>query len=245
MTHKTKGIVLRSIKYGETSMVVTMLTEQFGVQSYMVNGARKSGSKGNKSIMLQPSSILDLEVYHNELKSLQRIKECQWHFIYTHNLSDVFKNTIATFIIELMTNAINQPESNTDLYEFCEDVLIQLDAATNAAAANFPLFFCLQLAQFLGFGIPQSKVQDDAPLFFDLTEGEYKTERPQHSNYMEGKTLADTIELLKVMHTRELDQIQLNRNSRKELLVIYQHYFALQLNDFRKIRSFDILQTIL
>ncbi|MFM2327595.1 MAG: repair protein RecO, partial [Bacteroidota bacterium] len=37
MTHKTKGIVLRSIKYGETSLVVTLFTELFGVQTYMVN----------------------------------------------------------------------------------------------------------------------------------------------------------------------------------------------------------------
>jgi DNA repair protein RecO (recombination protein O) len=40
MLHKTKGLVLRAVKYGETSLVVTMFTELFGVQSYMVNGVR-------------------------------------------------------------------------------------------------------------------------------------------------------------------------------------------------------------
>ena len=50
MTHKTKGIVLRTIKYGETSVVVTIFTELFGVQTYMVNGVRttkKSSAKAN------------------------------------------------------------------------------------------------------------------------------------------------------------------------------------------------------
>ena len=42
MTHKTKGIVLRSIKYGETSLVVTIFTEMFGIQTYMVNVERTS-----------------------------------------------------------------------------------------------------------------------------------------------------------------------------------------------------------
>lgn len=245
MTHKTKGIVLRTIKYGETSLVVTILTEKFGVQSYMVNGVRKQGLKNNKSIMLQPCSILELEVYHNELKQLQRIKDHQWHFIYQQVLSDVFKNAIATFLVEMMFNAIHRPENNTPLYEFCEDVLIHLDNSSKAAAANFPLFFCLQLANQLGFGIADSNFNNNENSFYDLAEGCYRNDRPQHNIFLEGKQLTDTQELLKVMHTDELDQFQFNRNSRKELLNIYLDYFALQWTDFKKLRSLDILQTIL
>jgi hypothetical protein len=62
---------------------------------------------------------------------------------------------------------------------------------------------------------------------------------------LEGKQLTDTQELLKAMHTDELDQFQFNRNSRKELLNIYLDYFSLQWTDFKKLRSLDILQTIL
>ena len=43
MIHQTKGIVLRTIKYGETSVVVNIFTELFGIQSYLVNGVRSSG----------------------------------------------------------------------------------------------------------------------------------------------------------------------------------------------------------
>ena len=45
MLHKTKGIVLRAVKYGETSLVVTVFTELFGLQSYMVNGVRMISKK--------------------------------------------------------------------------------------------------------------------------------------------------------------------------------------------------------
>ena len=74
MTHQTKGIVLKTVKYGETSLVVTVFTRMFGIQTYLVNGVRKQQQKGSKAIMLQPSALLDMEVYHNEMKSLQRIK---------------------------------------------------------------------------------------------------------------------------------------------------------------------------
>lgn len=45
MTHKTKAIILRSIKYGEASLVVTAFTELFGIQTYLVNGVRASNKK--------------------------------------------------------------------------------------------------------------------------------------------------------------------------------------------------------
>ena len=75
MTHKTKGIVLRGIKYGETSMVVTIFTEMFGVQTYMVNGVRTSKRSSSKANQFQPTAILDLVVYHSDNRSMQRIKE--------------------------------------------------------------------------------------------------------------------------------------------------------------------------
>ena len=78
--HKTKGIVLRVVKYGETSLVVTIFTELFGVQSYIVSGVRTSTKKGTgKANLFQPTAILDLVVYHNELKHLNRIKEFKWY----------------------------------------------------------------------------------------------------------------------------------------------------------------------
>src|SRR5215212_9571811 len=98
MIHKTKGIILRTVKYGETSLVVTMFTELFGLQSYLVNGIRTASKKGNtKAVLFQPAAILDLVAYHNELKNLQRLKEYKWAFLYQHILSDVKKNAVALF----------------------------------------------------------------------------------------------------------------------------------------------------
>ncbi|WP_315819946.1 DNA repair protein RecO [Paraflavitalea speifideaquila] len=46
MIHSTKGVVLKTVKYGETSVIVTIYTELFGIQSYLVNGVRTSTKKG-------------------------------------------------------------------------------------------------------------------------------------------------------------------------------------------------------
>ena len=120
MIHKTKGIVIRTIKYGETSIVATIFTELFGMQTYLINGVRKQQKKNGMGIMLQPSAILDLEVYHNDMKNMQRIKECSWAAVYQNLLSDVVKNSIVTYMLELLLKSIKQPESNADLFSFCD-----------------------------------------------------------------------------------------------------------------------------
>ncbi len=115
MVHKTKGIVLRAVKYGETSVIVTILTELFGLQSYLVNGIRTSkGKGGSKSAMFQPSAILDLVVYHQETKNLNRLKEYNWNVLYRNILSDVISNTVALFMIELLQKCVKQPEPNPE-----------------------------------------------------------------------------------------------------------------------------------
>ena len=150
--HKTKGIVLRTVKYGETSVIVTIFTELFGVQSYLVNGVRVSTKKGTgKANLFQPTAILDLIVYHNELKQLQRIKEFKWGYLYRHILSDVRKNAVALFMVELLTKCLKQPEGNPELYEFSEDAFYHLDESSDVITANFPLFFALHLPVFLVF----------------------------------------------------------------------------------------------
>jgi recombinational DNA repair protein (RecF pathway) len=67
--HKTKGIVLSCLKYGDTSIIASIYTELFGVKSYIVKGIRKANKKGASNInYFFPAAILDLQVYNNEFK---------------------------------------------------------------------------------------------------------------------------------------------------------------------------------
>jgi len=44
MIFKTRGIVFRFTKFKETSIIVTIFTEVFGLQSYIVNGVRSKSA---------------------------------------------------------------------------------------------------------------------------------------------------------------------------------------------------------
>jgi DNA repair protein RecO (recombination protein O) len=247
MTHKTNGIVLRAVKYGETSLVVTIFTELFGVQAYMVNGVRNNSKNGGKAAMYQPAAILEMEVYHNEQKNMQRIKECSWAFLYRNILADVVKNSIALFMVELLYKTLKQPEQNSSLFYFCEHALQELDVASNAVAANFSLYFTLQLSHFFGFRISDldAKTQQDNNIYLDLQEGIFTTAAPGHSWFLEDEDARITSELLRIMQPAELEQIKMNHLKRRSLLNKYLEYYALHIPDFGQMKTLMVMQEVL
>ena len=63
MLEKTRAIVLNSLKYGESQMIVDMYTEGRGRLSFIQRIPRQ-GRGGIKKQYFQPLTILDLSLIH-------------------------------------------------------------------------------------------------------------------------------------------------------------------------------------
>lgn len=241
MIHKTNGIVLRTVKYGETSVIAKIFTEIFGIQSYIVNGVRTK-SKTSKAHYFQPSCILDLEVYHSDLKNLQRIKEMRWSYLYQYVLNDVVKNAVALFIVELLYKCLKEPEQNILLFEFCENTLVALDQQGHDVAANLPLYFSVQLPNFFGF-----RLQDNYSVsqnIFDPVEGKF-TKNEEGQLQIKEDAAYYISSLIKIKNPGEVNAIKLNRQQRRtifaEMMLFYNHHFP----DFGAMNTLAMMQEIL
>lgn len=244
MIQQTKAIILRTVKYGETSIIATAYTEAFGMQSYLVNGIRITSKKGStKAAMFQPAALLEVVAYHNEFKNLQRLKEFKWDYLYQHIFSDVLKNAVSLFIIELFTRSVKQPESNADLFYFLEDALKHLDTANETVTANFPIFFALHLPFFFGF-TPQGP-QSPADAFFDIREGHFTSEQPRHPHFLYEEESAAVAEILKVRQPSELETIELNQERRRRILHAVEEYYRFHVHDFGQLKSLPVLREIM
>lgn len=244
MLHKTKGIVLRTVKYGETSVIATIFTEIFGLQSYLVNGVRKASAKGNsKTALFEAAAMLELVVYHQETKNLQRIKEFNWSHLYRNILSDVVTHSVALYMIELLQKCLKQPEPNAELFYFLEDAMKSLDQADSKVRANFPPFFALHLAGFFGLRIDDN--YSEGKYFLDLQEGYFVNERPIHQHYLEEPLSGIVSHFLRVMQPSELSEISLNRETRKQLLQACEDFFFLHITGFSPLKTLPILRAIL
>jgi len=244
MLHKTKGLVLRTVKYGETSMIVTVFTELFGLQSCLVNGVRTSSKKNaSRASLFQPAALLDLVLYHQETKNLQRLKEFNWHVLYRRIFSEVIPHAVALFMIELLQKNLKQPEAQPDLFYFMEDLLTILDDADDRVIANLPLFFSIHLSGFFGMRIDDNYSAQRNIL--DLREGYFTTGKPDHPYFLEEPLSQISADLLRMQQPHELSELRLNREVRRNLLMAYEDFYSLHVTGYSSLKSLPVLRTLL
>lgn len=238
MYHKTRGIVLHTIKYSETSVIAKIYTEKLGLQSYMVKGARAAKSK-SKAAMLQPLTLLEMEVSHRENKGLQYIKEFHRAYIYQSIPFDTLKSTIAFFLLEVISKTIHGHEPQEDLFEFLYDSLGALDQAEKVNP-NFHLIFLLQFSRYLGFAPHDNYSEENC--FFEMSEGVFIAQQSMQNvmNKRESTLLSDLLAL----NLFEPAALAITRAERKQMMRNLLKYYQFHLENF-SLKSPEILEEIL
>jgi DNA repair protein RecO (recombination protein O) len=240
MLHSTRGIVLHTIKFSETSLIAKIYTELFGVQSYLIKGIRKQKAK-IRPTLLQHLTLVDLIVYHKEKNSLQTIKEIQIAFPYKSIPFDIRKSSLALFINELLYKSIREEEANRKLFDFIWGSCIYLDETTRSTN-YFHLWFIVHLTAYLGF-IPQMNYSEQKKIF-NMKEGVFQETPPGHEYFMDELSSAFFYKLFSL--TSEEDSLLSfpleERNLMVEKILLF---YRLHLSGFTGLRSHHILHTVL
>jgi DNA repair protein RecO (recombination protein O) len=237
MLAKTAGIIIRNTRYGEGSLISKIYTRQFGMQSYMINGVQ-APKAAIKASMLQPVMLLDMVVYHNSLKDIQRIKEAKNLPVLRSIHFDIVKSGVGLFVSEILNKAIKEEEPNERLYDFAAEFILRLDAETGSLAL-WPLFFMVKLTNILGFS-PTNNFDPMENKLFDLVEGGF-TEYPQKSEFAISMPDSQYFSKLLEMEYADLPTAQIPKPIRSELLNKLILYYKLHLPDFQDIKSVEVL----
>jgi DNA repair protein RecO (recombination protein O) len=240
MFHHTRGIAIHSTKFSETSSVVKIYTELFGLQSYLVKGVRKMKSK-IKPGLFQPLTLLDLVVYHKEKSSLQNLKEAGYSHPYQTIPFDIRKSSIALFINELVYKTIHEEEPHPELFSFLHDTCLRLDTTADNLSL-FHLLFSLQLTRYLGC-MPQLNYSARTP-FLNLREGIFQATAPEHHDFLDPKMSHLFFQLLQTPEGGGVS-IQVPAKTRDALLETILFYYRLHVPGFRELQSHHILHTVL
>lgn len=153
MVTTTRGIVIKYLKYRDTSIIVQVFTEKFGLTSFIVHGIRSPRSK--RSIgYFQPFSLLELVAYIKPNRDIQQLSEYKY-FAPTHRVqSDIRKSTIALFLCEILGKLLSHEpgEEHESLFEYIATSIIAFDHMENHIE-NFHLHFLLKIMPHLGLGV--------------------------------------------------------------------------------------------
>ena len=239
MLHKTKGIALHYIKYGDSSIIAHIYTDVFGRQAYIVNGVRSKKSKIRLSLF-QPLSVLDMDVYYKPGREIQRIKELRSYLLLRTIHSDITKSSMAIFISEVIYKTLREVEANRPLFDFLINSIHILDT-TEKGIENFHLVFMLMLSKYIGIS-PQITGNKKA----EKTEGGIKAELSdnlQNSFLMSDEELGGLEELYKYSY-EDLGKIRISNNTRSSLLNKLVDYYRIHLEGIGSIKSLEVLKEV-
>ena len=235
----TRGIVFRTVKYGETSVIADIYTEKKGLQTFIAGGVRKSKAKISPSLF-QVMSLVDLVSYFHEQKEMHRLKEIKSGYWFQNVSRDVIKSSVGLFMLEIAQKSIKEAEENVPLFNFLWDSLCLVDT-TPKSLANFPLSFMMDLSAYLGF-FPGGSPPNDSKIF-DLQEGHFTNLSPGHTYYLNEK---ESRAWRSLMHSNlnDCESISITKEIRKDLLRQMILYYRLHIENFKEPHSHRIFESV-
>lgn len=227
MLHKTRGIVINYIRYRETSIIVKIYTEEFGIQTYIENGVRSAKSK-NKIALFQPLTLLDLVVYHRDTGDIFRISEIKCHAAFQTVPYHFVKSGIAIFMTEVLSKTMKEEAPNHDMFQFLLTSVLYLDQQQKGYE-NFPIQFLLKLSRYLGFAPQKSDEildQVGAIRIYAATDEE--------------KQALDSL-----IVNRYDESVPVSNTTRRQILEYVLRFYTLHVENFGEVRSLQVLKEIM
>ena len=239
MLTKTQAIVLHSLKYGETRLIVDMFTRSQGRQSFIVSIPKSVKGKIKKQLF-QPLTLLEIEYDLRPKLQLQKLSDVRLASPFSSIPFDPNKLSISLFIAEFLYYALRSEQRNEPLFDYIVNSIQWLDAQTNRFA-NFHLVFLMRLSRFLGFYPNLDHYQ--AGDYFDLRESVFLPVPPVHRDFLHPQE-AEKIQLMMRMDFPTMHLFRMSHQERNRLLEVLLVYYRLHLPDFPELKSVSVLQEL-
>ncbi|MDA7728717.1 DNA repair protein RecO [Flavobacteriales bacterium] len=233
MKYKSRAITLTYIKYGESSIISKIFTEKYGLQTFIIKGARSKKAKKKLGIF-QPLELVDINATLSPKKGFQYLAEITIIEAISSDKINMNKKFLAIFIAEISSKVLQENEQNSELFKFIWEIKQKLYNA-NTVDENFALLFMLNLSKYLGFSPSIENI--NAP-FFNLETGEFSEKGFNLNIYLnEEKT-----KILKYILVGK--KINIPQKLKSDLLKDIMTYFRLHHYNLSNITSHSIIESL-
>jgi DNA repair protein RecO (recombination protein O) len=201
MQVETAAIVLRTIKYGDTSLIVHLFTETLGKISLMFKGARKANkSGGSKANILGAGNILNIQLRYQEQKQWQIATTVEAQAI-SMQVRNILQSSCIEIITEILDNCIQTIEAQEEIFECAQQAIANCYTDNDMYCKVQPLLFCINMCTHLGFSVfGEANMQTP---FLNVQTGSFDAQPSQGGVHNEEEEVSTLIHLLNT------DQIEL------------------------------------
>lgn len=238
MEVKTRGLVLHTQKYSDTTLIADVLTEAEGFRSFAVSVSTGRRSTGRHRLF-QPLARLTLAWNERTSTSLPRLRSVEG--LPYQSLTTVYEKTAVTlFVAEFLRAALRNEPPQPQLFDYIWKSMEWFDAAEEHYA-NFHLVFLLRLSRFLGFypNVDEYREGD----YFDMTSSTFVRSAPSHLHYLE-PDLAALLPKLMRMKYATMHVFRFSGTERSRLVSFILGYYELHLPSFPALKSLEVLRAV-
>lgn len=239
MLVKTKAIVLHSFKYGESKLIIDLLTAEYGRQGCIASIGKSPRGKLKKQYF-QPLSIIDAIIDMRQRVRLQHIKEARMDVPFTSIPFNPLKLALSLFTAEFLRYATRKEPADGLTYAYVENSIRWLDGC-EGHFANFHLVFMMRLSKFLGF---YPNLDGYTPgCRFDLRTSCFRTDVPLHNDCLPPED-SEKISLLLRMNYPTMHLYKMTRAERNRMADVILRYYQIHIPDFPELKSLSVLKEI-
>lgn len=243
---KTEAIVIRSIKWSESSKIVTLFCRDLGLINVIAKGARKKNSRYQG--ILETLNSIEAVINISPNRELQILGNIELGSSFNRIRQDLHKMGYVLSILELINTFFSCSDTEPVFYDFLAYILNFIEANEKTEIAFW--YFILKLTSYLGFR-PEFYLCHECNnhinydnLYFSYSNGSVICERCGSGEKTSGQ-LVKFLGILQGTKYKELNKITLHRISMKhitEFLLEYLRYHTdqnLQLSGLLLVHNSD------
>jgi len=144
---KSSAIVLKSIKWRDTSKIVTLYTRELGKITVIAKGARQS--KSNYQGILESINLLEVVIYLSETRKLQVLGQATLEDSFQKIRTDYEKTGYAFALLELTDIFFKEGSVDAIFFDFLKALLSQVEKISDPRIVFW--YFLIKLSSYLGF----------------------------------------------------------------------------------------------
>jgi len=242
MLQRVEGIVLRTNPYGESNLILTLLTRELGKIGVVARGAKKTNSRLASSsqlftygsFLIQKGSGLGTLSQGEIIHSFRDLRE------------DLVATSYASLIVELTDKAVEEKKNNPFLFELLYQLLNYMNEGTDAEVLAYiymtKMIPVLGLHPFFDECINCGTSANDC-LFvsFSVKEGGFLCQKCQQIDNYSFKVSEKVVKLLRLFYyfdVHRLGKIEVSDGTKKQLQILLFAYYDEYSGIYLKSRKF-------
>ena len=217
MSYSCKAISLGYKKINSSTVICSLITEKFGLVSYLIKGFQSKKSK-TKINILEPMGLIQIKSAQSKNRNLQRLDEVRLLVPPTNFIS---AKLLKLFYAEFLKKVISESTEDISLFNFLWKITFDLNNNKRIDKSDH-LLFIIRLTYYLGF---YPNIMNIKNSYFNLENGDFENIKSENT------ITKQESDIFKSILNDKCDDF--NKNDREvglDILVKYYNYYRSNIN---------------